>query len=80
MKEVRHNVDSLSIGEKRVNKKIRKTKQRTFDKKAIREIVREYQKKLLRLGLTKRDTNWFKFLIVGLGSRLSLRLVTSGRT
>ena len=39
MKEVRHNVDSLSTGEKRVNKKIRKTKQRTFDKKAIREIV-----------------------------------------
>ena len=39
MKEVRHSVDSLSIGEKRVNKKIRKTKQRTFDKKFIKEFV-----------------------------------------
>jgi len=39
LKEVRHNVDSLSTGEKRVNKKIRKTKQRTFDKKIIREFV-----------------------------------------
>ena len=39
MKEIRHNVDSLSMGEKRVNKKIRKTKQRTFDKKIIREFV-----------------------------------------
>lgn len=36
MKEIRHNVESLSLGEKRVNKKIRKTKQRTLDKKLLR--------------------------------------------
>ena len=36
MKEVRHNVHSLSRKEEKANKKIRKTKQRRIDKQFVR--------------------------------------------
>ena len=36
MKEVRHNVHSLSRKEEKTNKKIRKTKQRRIDKQFVK--------------------------------------------